>query len=104
MVEAETELISHVFQGFLGVALVRQQGVSRLNFHQPCRIPVAFAPRFQQRFGFVELFDIEEVQPVIVVEIVGTGDQLLQDSGAVFRECKIFDKADIATVGERRCE
>ena len=77
------------------IAVVREQRMAELQFRKSRRLVVLFEPRFEKRFGFVELLDIEQVQTVVKIIIFRAGNQRLQGFGTILRERKFFGEADL---------
>ena len=101
VVEVQPEAVADVVERPLGVLLVVEQRVPRLNFGEPGRLLVPLVPEFRERFDLLELPGVEVMQAVQVVEIFGAGGELLEGGVAVLREREVFDEADVAGAGRR---
>ncbi len=60
----------------LGIALVGEESMASLDFRQARRLPEALEPRLGKLFGLVELFGVEIVETMVIVIVLGAGDEL----------------------------
>ena len=90
--EVQPQLLTEIVQRIVGGLVVAQQCQPGLDFGQSRRLIVSLMPGGKQFANFVKLLGAQEMQRVVVVIILGAGDQLLQNRGSIRRERKILDE------------
>ena len=75
MVEPQPEVVDQEGEGLLRVLLVAEQGVADPDFDDPGGVAVAGHPRADQPVDRVVLPGVEGVQGVVVIVVLGPGDE-----------------------------
>ena len=83
LIKAQPEVLAQVGQRSFGVALIGEKGVPGLDFGQPRRLAETLQPGLRELLGSFELLGVEIMEAVIIVVVLGAGDELAQARGPI---------------------
>jgi len=99
MIEFEAQSLANPLQSRVRFRFVLQQCLPIQNLVDPSRVVVPLDSRRQKLVGLVELLGVLVVDAVVVVIILGAGNQLFERLGPVFGESKVLDVANLFRTG-----
>ena len=91
MIKPQVQAFPDPVQRALRVLTVNQQGLAIEDLVNPGRVLMPADPGLEQVVNFAELLGVLKMQRVIVVVLLGPGDEQLQRLGPVLTENEVLD-------------
>ena len=96
LVEVQAKMLDEVIEAGARCLAVAEKGVTVLDLPPEWGLAEAFTPDPGQIGTLVELLNLNQMQAIVIIIILGTRNQLLQHLGPIGRQSVTLHKVDFA--------